>query len=701
MQDKKIKIMPIDEMSSFLEDVKHLWRTSSDTLGFFTDGAFIDYTKQRNVLVILVDEKCVGYLLYRQPYDRVAIVHLCIHPLWGGKGLARRLVEYLKLKTKKHRGIGLWCRRDYKASKLWPKLGFIAQGDKVGRSSTGKELTFWWFDHNHPDLFSISRTVQLEAKIYAVMDANIFYDLHGDKTSKSDESKTLASDWIQEAVELCVTEEIFNEIERHTNTDIRRQQRVNARSYTSLNCPNQDYQKITGELQAFFPDKKTESDASDLRQLARTIASNIKFFITRDERLLGIAEGIYDSFEVTIIRPSKFIVYLDRLQKEVEYQPVRLAGTFSEMRLVQEHEEASLIRQFLCYKKGEKKSDLQKKLRRFLADPEKYRCNIAIDKEGGALALVVYGREKCHDLELPIFRVKSGPLKLTIAQFLASKAVLQSAKEKRTFTRITDSYLDNEVFKVFEKNGFIVLETKELLKINIAAAETAKELMERLVCFMSSLNGEKKTLQEIYDVLKVTESTKDSKSMLALERILWPVKILDAEIPTYIIPIKPHWAQDLFDDKLARQTLFGAKLELALNCENVYYGSIRRNLLPGRILWYVSSDNKYRGTGHLRACSSLDEIVVDKPKALFKQFKRLGVYRWPHILKLAKNDIDKEIMAIRFSNTELFDVPISWRDLQEILRAEGFKSQIQSPLTINHKVFERLYVKGIKVKRFC
>ena len=33
------------------------------------------------------------------------------------------------------------------------------------------------------------------------------------------------------------------------------------------------------------------------------------------------------------------------------------------------------------------------------------------------------------------------------------------------------------------------------------------------------------------------------------ERFLSPLKIIDLEIPIYIVPIKPQWAEQLFNDK--------------------------------------------------------------------------------------------------------------------------------------------------------
>ena len=60
-----------------------------------------------------------------------------------------------------------------------------------------------------------------------------------------------------------------------------------------------------------------------------------------------------------------------------------------------------------------------------------------------------------------------------------------------------------------------------------------------------------------------------------IERFIFPAKITDSEITTFIIPIQPRWAAYLFDEHLGNQMLalpgFGSKPELAFNREAVYY----------------------------------------------------------------------------------------------------------------------------------
>jgi hypothetical protein len=97
---------------------------------------------------------------------------------------------------------------------------------------------------------------------------------------------------------------------------------------------------------------------------------------------------------------------------------------------------------------------------------------------------------------------------------------------------------------------------------------------------------------------------------------------------------------------------------------------------------------------HIRACSRLEEVFVDKPKKLFGQFRRLGVYEWRHVYAVAKKDVNEDIMALRFSDTELLTSPIKWEDLQAVLKRAGCPSQLMSPHRIPNSVFAELYALG-------
>jgi hypothetical protein len=182
-----------------------------------------------------------------------------------------------------------------------------------------------------------------------------------------------------------------------------------------------------------------------------------------------------------------------------------------------------------------------------------------------------------------------------------------------------------------------------------------------------------------------------------IERALWPAKIIDADLPSFIVPIRPEWAEHFFDEELASSRLFGLRHDLHFGREAVYYRAKQISGLkfPGRILWYVSQGNEKTGSMSVKACSCLDEIVIGKPKDLYKQFRRLGIYEWRNVWELADKNLEKEIMAVRFSDTERFHTPVSLQELERL----GVAGPIQSPRPITKEVFAKIYSMGYPITR--
>ena len=149
-EEIKIELLDINKSPEHFQKVIELWRSNSKTLGFFTLGAFEEYAIKKQIFIALYKNVCVGYLLYRVSKNRSTIVHLCVDSNVRGRGIAKLLFDELKEKTKGLHGIILSCRRDYDASSLWPRLGFVGVNERIGRSYDGKPLTLWWYDHKHP-----------------------------------------------------------------------------------------------------------------------------------------------------------------------------------------------------------------------------------------------------------------------------------------------------------------------------------------------------------------------------------------------------------------------------------------------------------------------------------------------------------------------------------------------------------------------
>jgi hypothetical protein len=238
--------------------------------------------------------------------------------------------------------------------------------------------------------------------------------------------------------------------------------------------------------------------------------------------------------------------------------------------------------------------------------------------------------------------------------------------------------------------GFLSLGVGRL-KVVLEGARPARELANAVASATDQLRVP--AVDNLKAILNSTEICTDSRIASEAEHFIWPAKIADCDIPTFIVPIRAEFALHLFDEQLARQGLFGADLELALNPESVYYRAAKPGGLacPGRILWYVSGKGNFDGTMRIRACSRIEEIAIGKPKDLFKRFRRLGVYEWSDVYTTAKQDVEAEIMAVRFHDTELLPNSLTRDIFEPVLRSHDATTNFQSPRSIPSAAFNELY----------
>ena len=697
--ETQVTIEAIDHTSPHLQTVIALGDANKKTLGLLPRDAFVEYAIKRMILVAIdAEQNCIGYLLYRKAIRKhaIVIVHLCVNPSWRSKDVAKKLVNYLSQKTQDFYRIELKCRRDYGIDGMWSKLGFVPLNEKTGKSKDGKLLTVWWLEHNHPSIFSYAANQKLESKLCAVIDTSVFLELHGNKELKTTESDSLLADWLEDDLELCITDEIFKSINRIDNATLRDSKRSLANSFTQLLYDKTRLESILPFIDKLLTERSVIFDRATISQLAITIASDCQVFVTRDTEILNLADQFYNKFTLEVISPTNLILKFDEIRRNVEYQPVRLAGTSVKMKLIQRFEQSRLLDSFYASEQGESEGDFKQRLRHVIANQDKFKCYVFLENENHPLALIVFDRQQACELKVTIMRVRPGAIAATLARYLVFYSISLSAQENRQFTRIIDPYLEDTVLQAIQEDAFVRV-NDGYLKANLAVAKTAEELSKELA-ELSNLGEEYNFCIKIAQTLNTSELTQDIITMSELERHLWPAKIINADLPTFIIPIQPTWAKDLFDEELANQFLLDSQADLALRRELVYYKRNNGGLRPGvigRILWYVSSDTSFTfGTKEVKACSRLDEVIIDKPEKLYRQFRRLGIYELKDLMTIVKNQPDEDIMAIRFSDTKIFTKPLTLNRLREIL---GNKTTVQSLFKISKEQFGIIYNQGTAI----
>ncbi|GAA3579439.1 GNAT family N-acetyltransferase [Snuella lapsa] len=685
-----MKIEVLSNNINIINQVVELGTKNSKTLGHFPEGAFHEYAQKGNILVAYKGRDLIGYLLFSITDSKriIRIVHLCIKDDYRKQGIAKGLLNFLKFKySTLLKGMSLSCRKDYlRASKFWESYGFKAIGSRRSRSKKENYLIRWYYDFGNEDLFST--TYDEIEKIRALLDANVLIKLRerfeGDQTGVN----YLLEDWLEE-VEYYYAPEIFNEINRDLDRERAERTRVLVRDFVAAKFKPDRRDGVLEELKKIIPGS-TINDVSDKKQLSECIAAEISYFITDDGNILNSGEEIYRKFEVQVLRPIDFILLIDQLNNSSNYYSQRLAGVRYDYKKVRSKEVDFLVQTFLSKEKGEKKHVFRDIITSTACDLKKSEIKVVQDRNKSTLA--IWGAKFCEEeVGVKFIRTAKSRLASTLFKQLIYDLINLTILKEKYYLVISDPFISESDKNTLESYGFVYKDS-QWIKIVLKGVVDSK-----------SYFLENKLVARVFNSENIMSKLNNGGCSYKhqIERMLFPLKFEDLDIPTYIIPIKPFWSGQLFDYYTSEGTLFGAPAELSWNRENVYYRSVRpvSEKSPGRILWYASKDStNLNGRGScIVGTSYIDSVTVGKPKELFNKFKKFGVYEWKHVYDLAKNDIENDIKALEFSDTEVFKKPVRLDDINNVLQNNGRrKNTFASPLEVNNKIFNDIYRIGIK-----
>lgn len=656
--------------SALLDQVWELYRKNTATLGFLPRGALEEFAHAGHVLAATRGEQLLGYAAWRRSREEAVLVHLCVAEAHRGSDCSEALLREMIEQCRKDVAIRLRCRKDYvAANRVWPRHGFAVEGEVVGRGADQVPLLEWRrVNINDSPLLQAIQAATPRATHVVALDANVFIDLMSPGTVHYDESHALLADWLDD-VEICVTRELRNEVARQPD-DGRRQLGSNyLRRFRALAAHPDVLDAALGEIATVLPPPVTDSDHSDRRQLAHAWKDAASFFTTRDGTLLDHADDLQALTGLVILRPTDVVARLQGDFLGTDYAPVRLQGTQIERRTVVSEEE---LLPFQCFAARESKAGWLQTLRSARAIPN--RCSVQVvgaRGEAPRVALAV-DRSPPEAVHLRFLRALSGPLTATLLRRVLAD-VLESAREQGRYQVTIDDPGPGEVrdaltyvgFELGQDGRFVRYTLPDLVTLDTVAATVSERLVD----------------------VRVDASL----SATEFEARFWPLKVLGAEIPTFLIPIRRHWAAALFDRHLAGQELFGVPEGPALALENVYYSASNVTIPAGsRILWYVSGE-----VGAVRAVSTSLGTDTDTSTRLSRRYHRLGVYRWQDVLKAARGNPQGLLHAFRFTRTELLERPVRWRQVEDLIaRHMGTRNRLQSPLRVPESLFEELYRHG-------
>jgi GNAT superfamily N-acetyltransferase len=679
-----------------LDDILRIWGPNRQTLGLMPKDAFKDSIKKNWILLCWESDKVVGYLQFRFTIrtQTLSIVHLCIETEYRRKGypelMVNKLVEQFQHQS---RGIKLNCRNDYtKAIAFWNKYGFQPKSRQPSRGSDRSiELITWWYNFGTNDLFSSNQS----DKVKAVLDFNILAKMMDpdDNDDAKEQISELLSDWMATEVDYYYASETVNELFRDQDKNRRDKTTKFLKDFTELNIDKPSVKKTDHELIQIYKGV-TENDISDRRQLAEAIESGFPYFITLDAGILKHKKKIQELYNLKIVEPFQLRSEIDFAINSMDYYPSQLsANNFTVGKLHPNHRDG-LDNLFLSTGTGERKSNFNKTINEIIARPT--GCVISIKEGNSIVSIIAYHLESDY-IQVPIIRTKQYALRQTIFMQNINDMVKLAVEHDKKFLAFTDVHLTDVEKQILESYGFFEVDQKWVRGIK-KGMSTIKQIEPDLRKFVTEI-------PQLRNLILGMGSGADKNfylDMFSLERMLWPFKIMDAEIPCFIVPIKPHYARELFDTKAAKAELFGVQPKLIWSKENVYYRNVNPNVekFPARILWYASDSRHSTRSKGIVSSSYLNEVVIGPAKEIFKKHERFGIYSWEKdILPLAKNSASKPIKILRFSDSESFEHIIPLTQVKQILESNAESdNNFQSPMKIKNTTFMEIYALGKGLK---
>jgi len=687
--DDAIRIVGIEAMApEWVNKVIELGDANRNRLGPMPYSGFREAATNGNIVLAVRThpdgtETLAGYCLYAPTvradwYARIA--HLCLTDDARGSGSARQLIDAVMDRCPDRLGLRLKCRDDWEAAKKWPSLGFEPVRRRTGRGKTQEPMTEW-VKQNESVANLLTLPDEDPDQLEAGVDNNVFCDLHGTSPKRRHRfSGTVALLAASEQIRLARPFTLTQELNR-TADERERDALLHTAAASGMKVLNGDraeIRKLRDKLLAGVPDgvlAKDDSLKTDALLLAETVVGGADLFVTRDKNVVTyLGPTAAEGRNFAVLYPDELPAFIDRRADAASYLPVQLEETqFQVTRGDGATWNPENLTGLLDNDSGERKVDFRtliKSLAETTAGTDDRQ--MMLTPAGDVLAIWAV-QPNDTTLEVPLLRIQRGPLLPTIARQISRTLRRRAAQLALTTVRLTDTHLPAAIAAALDRDGFRT----------DAATNCPTATVLTTIGTWAEVRAAGEELTESGLVLPAhLGSTAEASEF---ERLLWPAKVLDPDLPTYIVPIRGVFADDLLGHV---PTLLARPAELGLSRENVYYRSGQsRPAAPGRILWYSSARDR-----ELVACSRLVESVTGSPEVLHREFANIGVLTLQQVRAVA--DKRGKVNALRFADTEIFDRPIPLVRVQELSRGT-VRLTLQSPVPVDAAWFKRLYEEGI------
>lgn len=689
-----ISIKLINETSRYFPEVVDLGDQQQKIFRFLRRSVYEGYAKNPGIFIALSGQELVGYLMWstNNRQREVRIWQLCVKHEYQKQGIARLLNNAVIEQTKTNmRRIRLECLADYGLDELWKRLGYACVDNKPAKTEND-HLNIWVLEYIHPEYRSIFE-LNSEDNMFAIDAKTLYSLLH--VQSKSQDLLGLLHD-----LKICITYEICNEISDNNDYDL-----LNAINFLVKHSDTASFQEYNSKIKQYLDSNNLNLEETYIRHIARCAASGVPYFITSWDSLLRISSEIYVKFGVRPVTFEQSQDIRENLADYLEYPPILLAHSSFEKVTLTVSDISNISNLVYQFNSQQDFDSISKMLRSFTTDEESLCYTLSYNNK--PYVCIAESRSEPDQLSIPFLRILDQSI---LAKSIASYAVnclLKKAISCNFSQIIVNGLALGEMEKDILKGEYFIKSNlnNDWIKICPHSVMSSQEILQYLQTVALNLQGYSQASKILCAQLSASDFGEYPSRSIDLERILWPLKISDSGLESFIVPIKPEAAKELFDEKLAQETLFGVQNEsLFLNLESVYYKSKQAPLgmkqSPYRILWYVSKSKDEGGHTQLqsiRACSQVDQVIFGSPQELYEKFQHLGFYKLEQVQACASSR-NAQIMAIKFSHTELFDNPVSLREVIGILTPGASKNiSFQSARLISAEHFMQIYKLGFNI----
>lgn len=696
-QDVSVSVLANQEL---LDGVKDIYRENKKILGFLPDGAFIERFQKKQILIIQVSQQLAGYLLFSTTQrDEIRIAHLAIRGEYRGLGLSKYLVDALQQKYHNFTRIRLNCRADFAAANIWPRLNFFEYGRTTGKKADGSVLIKFQLALNDMPLFSHLEDTKSLPLI--VCDTNVCLDILLESRLRHEAACGLLEDWIADEVELAIAEELFTDIRRiNEHIPPNCESMIRELSWKQITATNCQLAETLTKIQNILGPPRDDSARSDQLHLATAAFHHAVAFATYDQELLDNSDDLLSVIGLRVQRPSEIITEIDTVVRSHIYRSRELRNSGLErirMRSASELDQDLFVKASL----GEKKKELDAYIDNALSNPSRFTIHQILNKSGSPVGLIGIQQTNKFLWSIDLLRVSNKLLGTTagntLAQYICDQPLGSWSDPDQRILRISNSDLRPEMTTPLQDRGFL-LHNDHWWKLSLPGFWDYEELINLLGTFHDAHGLPTAIIDKLSKLAHDADLEDEGTSAQELEQLIHPGKLRFGNLPTYVIPIQPRWARELFDFRIWDRPLITPETNLVINPDSVYYKRPKNSPTTqfGRILWYVSGSSTQGGFA-IRACSKLTQGVTGTIKTLFRRFESLGVFEWQQLLDHF-GEADASGFAVHFTNTELLPSPITFNDTNDILETCGMKrQQFNSSIQITPQAFEHIYQKGMGV----